>query len=148
MTSLFDLTQERRTHIKQRLCNEKVAWLISGRPDGRPHAVPIGFFWDGESIWIFTRPNTQKIQNIRNNAHVILVLDDTHAGIDPISIEGIATLLATESVNMTLTGYVEKYTDRLKFLGLTLEGLVAQYSQSIHVIPTRVVELISKTRGV
>jgi PPOX class probable F420-dependent enzyme len=142
MTALLDVIQERHAHIDQRLRDERIAWLISGRPDGRPHAVPIGFFWDGEFIWIFTRPTTQKIQNIRTNAQVLLVLDDTRAGSDPISLEGTAALLATESVLTTLVTYAEKYVDRFTSIGLTLEGLAAQYSQGIRITPTRVVDLI------
>jgi PPOX class probable F420-dependent enzyme len=148
MTSLFDLTQERQVHIDQRLRDEHIAWLISGRPDGRPHAIPIGFLWDGESVWIFTRPHTQKIQNIGHNAQVLLVLDNTHGGVDPISIEGTATLLPTESVQTTLVTYAEKYAQRFTFLGLTLESLAAQYSQGICITPTRVVGLLPTTKGV
>ena len=143
MTSFFDMPQERQAHIDQRLRTEKIAWLISVRPDGRLHAVPVGFLWDGESAWIFTRPNTQKLRNIRNNAQVLLVLDDTHGGIDPISLEGTATLLATESVQAKLTMFAEKSPGRF---GLTQEGLAARYSQAICITPTRIIGLTSIAR--
>jgi PPOX class probable F420-dependent enzyme len=139
MSSLLDMTQERHAHIDQRLRADKIVWLISGRPNGRPHAVPVGFVWDGESFWLFSRPNNQKIKNIRANANVLLAVDDTHLGLDSITIEGTATLLATESANRTLSIYAEKYSGGLKAQGLTRESLAVQYSQCIRITPTRVV---------
>lgn len=139
MALFLDLKQEHHAHIDQRLRETMIAWLVSERVDNRPHAAPIGFYWDGESIWIFTRPQAQKIRNIGSNSQVLLVLDDTKNGVDPISIEGTATLLATTSVPRTLLAvYAEKYVEHFTAIGLNLEGLAAFYSQGIRITPTRV----------
>ncbi len=63
-----------------------------------------------------------------------------------IFLEGTAALLATASVPETLAVYAEKYVARFTSIGLTLEGLAAQYSQGIRITPTRVVGLIPATR--
>ena len=138
MASVLDLTKERDAHIEQRLHNDPVIWLNSVRPDGRPHAVAVWFLWDGDTFLIFSRPNNQKIRNIQQNAHVLIAVDDTHQGDDPITIEGIARLLAPGEVAVTSPAYLEKYSERIKQIGFTPEQMAAEYSQVILITPTRV----------
>ncbi len=136
MASILDLTQERHTHVDQRLHNDYVIWLNSVRPDGRPHAVVVWFLWDGESVLIFSRPKNQKVRNIQHNSNVVLALDNTDNGDDPITLEGTATLF--DRGNMDITPYVKKYGDGIKELGFTPEQMVSEYSQAIRITPTRV----------
>ena len=136
MASVLDLTQERHAHIDQRLHNDEVIWLNSVRPDGRPHAVVVWFLWDGESVLIFSRPKNQKVHNIQHNQNVVLALDNTDNGNDPITLEGTATLF--ERGNMDITPYVKKYGEGIKELGFTPEQMVSEYSQAIRITPTRV----------
>ena len=138
MTSVLDLAQERHAHIDQRLHNDYVIWLHTTRPDGRPHAVVVWFLWDGESVLIFSRPKNQKLDNIRHNPNVLLALDNTNNGDDPITIEGTATLLAQGDSDTSLAAYVKKYGDGIKGLGFTPEQMVSEYSQAIRIAPTRV----------
>ncbi len=45
-------------HVEQRLRTDQIVWLTTVRPDGRPHVVPVGFFWDGQTFLICSEPNT------------------------------------------------------------------------------------------
>ncbi len=137
MAALLDLTKERDVHIDQRLHNDMVIWLNSVRPDGRPHAVAVWFLWDGETFLIFSRPNNQKVRNLRENAQVLLAVDNTHGGADPITIEGIATLVSAEEINVTSPAYLEKYSSGIKNMGSTPEQMAAEFSQAIRITPTR-----------
>ncbi|MBA2391496.1 MAG: TIGR03667 family PPOX class F420-dependent oxidoreductase [Ktedonobacteraceae bacterium] len=137
MASFLDLTKERDAHIEERMRNDHMTWLITTRPDGRPHAVAVWFLWDGDTILIFSRPNNQKIRNIQANPNVLLAIDDTRQGDDPITIEGTATLLAIGDVDTSLAAYLEKYGEGIKEIGLTPEQMAAQYSQAIKIQPTR-----------
>ena len=138
MASILDLTRERDAHIDQRLRNDITIWLNTVRPDGRPHAVVVWFLWDGEAILIFSQPKTQKLRNLQHNSNVLLAVDNTRDGSDPITIEGIASLLMPGEVNTALPGFVEKYSEYIKQIGYTLEEMAAEYSQPIRIIPTRV----------
>jgi PPOX class probable F420-dependent enzyme len=138
MASFLDLTKERDAHIEQRLRTDHITWLITVRPDGRPHAVAVWFLWDGDTILIFSRPNNQKLRNLQANPNVLLALDNTNGGFDPITIEGTATLLATGDVVTNHTAYLEKYVEGMKQIGFTPEQMAAQYSQAIRIRPTRV----------
>jgi PPOX class probable F420-dependent enzyme len=138
MPSVLDLTKERDAHIEQRLRTDLIVWLNSVRPDGRPHAVTVWFLWDGETFLVFSRPDNQKIRNLQQNAHVLIAVDDTHQGADPITIEGTARLLAPGEVTATLPAYVEKYGEGIKEIGFTPEQMAAAFSQAILITPTRV----------
>jgi len=137
MASILDLAKERDAHIDQRLRTNTVIWLITVRPDGRPHAVAVWFLWDGDEFLLFSRPNNQKLRNLQSNSNVLLALDDTHKGADPITIEGTGTLLAAGEVDVTFAAYVEKYGKDIKRIGFTPEQMAAEYSQAIRIQPTR-----------
>ena len=115
-----------------------MVWLNTVRPDGRPHAVAVWFLWDGETFLIFSQPHTQHVRNLQHNTNVLLAVDDTHKGADPITIEGIARLLAPGEVGTTNPAYVEKYGEAIKQIGFTPEQMAAEYSQPIRITPTRV----------
>jgi PPOX class probable F420-dependent enzyme len=138
MTSFLDLSRKRDAHIDQRLRENIIVWLTSVRPDGRPHAVAVWFLWDGNSFLIFSKPKNQKLDNIRHNPNVLLIVDDSRNGSDPIVIEGKATLLAPGEVDVTTAGYVEKYGAHIKRIGYTPEQMAAVYSEGIRIVPTRV----------
>jgi len=138
MTSFLDLSRKRDAHIDQRLRENIIVWLTSVRPDGRPHAVAVWFLWDGNSFLIFSRPKNQKLYNIQHNPNVLLIVDDSHNGSDPIVIEGKATLLAPGEVDVTTAGFVEKYGEHIKRIGYTPEQMAATYSEGIRIVPTRI----------
>ena len=138
MASILDLTRERDAHIDQRLRNDITIWLNTVRPNGRPHAVVVWFLWDGEAILIFSQPKTQKLRNLHHNPNVLLAVDNTRDGADPITIEGIASLLKPGEASTVQPGYVEKYGEHIIRIGYTLEEMAAEYSQPIRIIPTRV----------
>ena len=138
MAFILDLSNEHHAHINERLHKDITIWLTSVRPDGRPHAVIVWFLWDGESILIFSKPNNQKLRNIRHNANVLLAIDDTHEGDDPITIEGKATLLPPGEADVTAPAYLAKYREHIKGIGFTPEQMAASYSEAIRIIPTRV----------
>jgi len=58
--------------------DSKPGWMMltsQGR-DGYPHTVPIGYFRDGDRIFLGCRDNTQKVKNIERNPKVSLVIED------------------------------------------------------------------------
>lgn len=134
---MLDLTQEMDAHIDQRLREDIVIWLGSVRPDGRPHLVVVWFLWTGKDLLVFSKPNQQKIRNLRGNPHVILALDNTNLGVDPITLEGEAEILDDPDVNATLPDYVAKYGPHMQGIGHTPETLAQIYSQAIRITPTK-----------
>ena len=58
--------------------DSKPGWMMltSQGSDGYPHTVPIGYFRDGDRIFMGCRDNTQKVKNIERNPKVSLVIED------------------------------------------------------------------------
>ena len=76
------------TRIRRFLEAEPVVWLSTVRPDGTPHLVPIWFWWDGEALLVFSKPDAQKVRNLRANPSVMLALGDAEADFDVGLVEG------------------------------------------------------------
>ena len=132
---MLDLTQERDAHIDQRLREDHILWLGSVRPDGRPHLVAVWFLWTGKDLLIFSKPDAQKIRNLRQNPQVMVAIDNTNQG--NITLEGKAELLDDPLVSATLPEYVAKYGVHITGIGYTPETMAKAYSQAIRIAPTR-----------
>jgi PPOX class probable F420-dependent enzyme len=116
-----------------------MAWLSTVRSDGRPHSIPVWFLWESVTILIFSKPNNQKIRNLRQNHYVTLALDDTKKGHDMVILEGTAELLGQGDGSVTLQAYGEKYCEGLRRIGVTVEAFTTLFSQPIRVTPVRLI---------
>ncbi|MBI3748768.1 MAG: pyridoxamine 5'-phosphate oxidase family protein [Chloroflexi bacterium] len=52
------------------------------RPYGAPHIVPIWFWWDGDAILVFSKPDAQKFRNLRDRPQAMLALGDAEDDFD------------------------------------------------------------------
>jgi PPOX class probable F420-dependent enzyme len=135
---MLDLTQKKDAHIDKRLREDIIIWLGSVRSDGRPHLVAVWFLWTGTDFLIFSKPDQQKIRNLRQNPRVTLALDNTRGGGDVIVLDGEAELLDDPAVSTALPDYVAKYSALIKRIGYTPETMAKSYSQAIRITPTKV----------
>jgi PPOX class probable F420-dependent enzyme len=132
-------------HVEQRLRTDQWVWLITVRPDGRPHVVLVGFFWDGQTFLIFSQPDRQKLRNVRHNPQVMLALDGTgKMGDDVVVVEGTAELLnetslSIMSANPAIEAKYEEWQHVIREAGSDRDwqAMFADYSQPIRVTPTR-----------
>ena len=134
---MIDLASEQGALVDWRLPADQIVWVGTVRADGRPHAVPVWFWWDGEAVLIFTQPDNQKARNLRQNPSVVLALDDTKGGDDVAIIEGTAELLPQPSADAAPPADVEKYCAGTAGLGITPDRLMAEYPLAVRVRPTR-----------
>src|SRR6202162_2938903 len=89
---LLDTTTRAGKHVQSRLQKEIVIWLATSGAEGRPHAVPVWFWWDGKSFLIYSVPG-QKVRDIGANPKVALHLHTGPAGEDVVRIDGEAKRL-------------------------------------------------------
>ena len=68
------------------------AILSTIRADGRPHAAPIWFHFDGEQLVFTTGATTVKGRNIERDPRVALCVQDDRPPFSFVAIEGRATL--------------------------------------------------------
>ena len=70
---LVDTTTAEGKRVQKRLEKELTIWLATSGRDGRPHAVPVWFWWDGKTFLIYAVPG-QKVNDIEANPQVQLRL--------------------------------------------------------------------------
>jgi PPOX class probable F420-dependent enzyme len=137
MTFQLATSDPQQAHTAERLRTEEILWLASVRPDGRPHLVPVWFLWEGETILLFSQPDSQKIRNLRQNPAVMVSLDSADRGEDVIVLEGIAELVDDPEFTTSLPAYADKYAALLTDMGRTAETMATEYSQAIRITITR-----------
>jgi PPOX class probable F420-dependent enzyme len=124
-----------RAHADSRLKGDLIMWLTTVNAEGQPQTSPVWFWWDGESVLLFSMPRSPKVANIRANPRVSVNLDGNGQGGDIVSIEGTAELFDTPLTEFP--EYVQRYTDKLKAMGYEPDPFAHSYSVGIRVVPTR-----------
>ena len=123
------------SRIHRFLETEPVVWVSTVRPDGAPHLVPIWFWWDGDAMLVFSKPDAQKVRNLRANPSVMLALGDAEADFDVGLLEGRAELLDRPTSDVLPAGHLAKYAAQLRAIGVTPEAYAEAYSQVIRIVP-------------
>lgn len=72
----------------------RTATLATVRADGRPHAAPIWFDLDGDTLVFTTGESTVKGRNMRGDPRVSLCIDEEDPPFHFVLIEGLANLSA------------------------------------------------------
>jgi PPOX class probable F420-dependent enzyme len=119
------------------LRREPVVWVSTVRPDGLPHLVPIWFSWDGERLFIASKPNAVKVHNLRANRTLMLAVGEPDEDFDVGLIEAVATISDRTTAELLPRGHLAKYRRQMAEIGLDADEYVRTYSQPIVVTPTR-----------
>ena len=136
---MIDPTTEFGARVEKRLLEEQVIWLTTVSPSGMPQPNPVWFYWDGDTVLIYSQPDAYKVKNITINPKVSLNFEGaTEQDGDVIVLTGEA--LMEENVSKIDPAYVEKYHQAIIDLEETSEEQIASYSVAIRV-------RIEKVRG-
>ena len=136
---MIDPTTEFGARVEKRLLEEQVIWLTTVSPSGIPQPNPVWFYWDGDTVLIYSQPDAYKVKNLINNPKVSLNFEGaTEQGGDVIILAGEAVM--EESVLKIDPAYEEKYHQAIIDFGETSEDLIASYDVAIRV-------RIEKVRG-
>lgn len=84
-------------------------WVSTTRPDGRPHAVPVWYIWDGRNLYFISARQLQKSRNLARQPWIVVHAGD---GDDVIILEG-STEIVTDQAELQRveTAYRAKYVD-------------------------------------
>jgi PPOX class probable F420-dependent enzyme len=84
-------------------------WVATAAPDGRPDAVPVWFWWDGEAVFFTTKADSRKARNLARQPAVVVHNGD---GTDPIIVKGDAEVVTDPTeLERVDRGYLQKYVD-------------------------------------
>src|SRR5215211_5545426 len=110
----IDTSSEFGARVVRRLTEEPIGWLTTMAPDGTPQPSPIWFLWDGETVLIYSQPNTPKLRHIAANPRVSLNLDGDGKGGNIVILTGEARVDdATPPANQ-VPAYLAKYASGIQ----------------------------------
>ncbi len=136
-TSVIDVSTDFGARVARRLQDERIIWLTTVRADGRPEPSPVWFLWNGETILIFSQPDTVKTRNIAKRPKVALNLNSDFYGGDVVVISGEAQIVPDVRAADAFPALVEKYRENLDDPGsVTTEQFTTEYSVAIQITPT------------
>jgi PPOX class probable F420-dependent enzyme len=134
----IDTTSEFGKRVMKRLDEETTAWLTTIGADGTPQPRPIWFLWDGETILIYSQPNTSKLRHIKANPRVSFNFDGDGHGGNIIVLTGEAKLDGSAPPAHRNREYSTKYARGFRALNMTPESFAEAYSQPIRMTPLKV----------
>jgi len=107
------------SEVEERLRRAFDYWLVTVRPDGRPHAVPIWGIWADGAFYFYTEPQTQKVRNVGAQPEVVVHLESAN---DVVIVEGPAQEVPDPSAEWTAIeqAFYAKYKDPATGAGLRL----------------------------
>ncbi len=126
------------------LANARIVWLSTTRPDGRPHVVPTWFDWDGEVITVFTRPDAQKVRNVRHEPRVMLAIGRADPIFEVELLEGEAEVVDAPAARLRAvrpsSRFAAKYADSFAETGRTVDAFAAEFPNALRIRPTRLLD--------
>ncbi|KAA9157352.1 hypothetical protein F6B41_05835, partial [Microbacterium lushaniae] len=129
-------------HVKalQLLQERLIAWFTTVDAAGRPHAVPVWFFWHDGRIIVFSEADTVKVTHVRRGSPVLVHLDTGAFGSEVVILRGTATISERDAASWLAEfgeGYEKKYAAAIADYGMPLEGISATFSTAIVFTPER-----------
>ena len=125
--------------VEQRLYQEQAIWLTTVRADGTPLPTPVAFLWDGETVLIYTTPNSLKLRNIEKNPHAALNLNSDRWGRNAVVLIG--TIRQDRAIPPVIQNpaYLEKYRASIGAgLQITPESFSQKFSVPLRFTPERI----------
>lgn len=91
--------------METRLRKSKNYWIMTSRPDGRPHAMPVWGVWINGAVCFGTDRTSRKARNLAKNPAVVVHLE---SGDDVVILEGTA-----REITAIDGAYLKKYRMKL-----------------------------------
>lgn len=114
---------------------DKVGWLTTVTPKGRPAPKPVWFVLDGDDVIVFSEPDTAKLRHIEANDEVSFHFNSNAGGGDILVINGRARI--EDGKASDAPGYLGKYEELYPRIGLDTAGFDEKFSVKIRIAPER-----------
>ena len=134
---VIDPGTEKGARVLAALREDVVAWLITVSADGTPVPTPVWFWWDGETILVYSQRDKPKLRHIAANPRVSFALRTDELGDEITVISGTAAVDAASPSADQLPGYVEKYGALIERLGADPVSFAGEYSVPVRITPTK-----------
>lgn len=122
--------------VRRRLETETLAWLTTVRSDGTPQASPIWFWWDRETILIYSKDPTARLRNLARSAAASFHFDSNGHGGDIVILEGTAEV-SDDPVATQVPEYLKKYRSEISRIGHDPDTFAVAYPTPLRFTPMR-----------
>ena len=133
---VIDPATDKGARVDARLRDELVAWLVTVAADGTPVPTPVWFWWDGETILVYSQPAKPKLRHIATNPRVAVALRTDEIGDLLAVITGEAAVDEGAPPADQLPEYLEKYRASIARLGSEPGQFAAEYRVPIRISVT------------
>lgn len=113
-------------------------WFTTVRADGMPQPTPVWFIYEHGSFLLYSKPDAQKVKNIRHNAKVALNFGEDEEGEEFGVIMGEAVFDESTPLSNQHPAFFAKYEEGIARIGMTPEGMAQEFSLPIRVTPLHV----------
>lgn len=134
---VIDPSTEKGRRADVRLREETVAWLITANAEGQPVPTPVWFWWDGETIVVYSQRAKPKLRHIAANPRVAFALRTDELGDEITVITGQAVVDDSIPAADQVPAYVERYDALIARLGADPTSFAQEYAVPIRITPTR-----------
>ena len=134
----IDTTTEFGGRVQRRLQEEEVIWLTTVDASGTPQPRPVWFWWNGETILLYSEPDAAKVRHIASNPRVAVHFDSDGQGGNIVVFTGEAKIDEDPVPVDQVDAYVEKYQEGFARIGSTPEEMGRDYSVAVRVWPEKV----------
>ena len=135
---MIDFSQGFARKVGDRLGEEQIIWMTTVDASNTPQPRPVWYYFDGQSILLFSRPERAKVRHIRANPHVSVNLNSDFRANQVTVLIGQAAILDEQPTGPRLQAYVEKYLEGMRRLDHTPESFLGTYSTPIEITLDRV----------
>jgi PPOX class probable F420-dependent enzyme len=134
---VIDPNTGKGARVDARLREELVVWLVTVSADGTPVPTPVWFWWDGETLLVYSQRDKPKLRHIASNPRVALAMRTDEQGDALVVITGEAEVDTSAPPADKVPEYVEKYRGAIARLGSEVEPFAGEYSVAIRIRPVR-----------
>ena len=93
--------------------HSSIYWLVTVRPEGRPHVTPLFAVWLADTIYFCTGPTERKARNLADNPHCVIITGCNVIEGHDLIIEGDALRVTDEAdLKAVAAQYASKYNWR------------------------------------
>ena len=134
---VIDPETEEGRKVEARLREELVVWLVTVAADGTPVPTPVWFWWDGESMLVYSQRDKLKLRHIAANPRVAVAMRTDERGDRVVVVTGGAAVDELAPPCDEVPGYIRKYAASIARLGADVPGFAGEYSVPIRIRPTK-----------
>jgi PPOX class probable F420-dependent enzyme len=124
--------------VRERLRDERFAWLTTVGADGTPQPNPVWFLWDGaDSVLVYNDNTSRRLARLAAGCRVSLHFQADEAGDDVVVLTGRSEPAPDAPLPAANEEYLAKYADDIAGIG-SLDGFAERYDVPVWIRIERV----------